>query len=149
MKVIRYQQPDIYNSLGNFSSFFEDALTSLAPLGSAGEKSHSGPRSPRVSYKETEAGFDFSFEIPGVGREDVNLEVEKNVLTVSTGKPIEENAEGTDDATEKAEKVRYRSQVRLPRHLDLEAAKAQLENGVLTVSFPKAPQAKARQIEIN
>tara|TARA_B110000495_G_C22899130_1_gene524639 strand:+ start:416 stop:865 length:450 start_codon:yes stop_codon:yes gene_type:complete len=148
MKFIRYQQPDIHSSLGNFSSLFEDALTRLAPLGRSSEQTHQSPRSQRLSYKDNEAGFDFIFEVPGTSREDVNLQVEKNVLTVSTENPGADNIHGEDNERTGGGKVRYQSQVRLPRHLDLEGAKAPLENGILTVSFPKAAQAKARQIEI-
>ena len=146
MKLIRYQQPTLQSPVSNLSSLFEDALTSLSPLRSFQDPELT--RSPRVRYKEFDSKFDFVFEVPGVSREDINIHVENTILTVSSGKNASENNGQEENKAEASEVIRYLSQVRLPRLLDLDAAEAKLENGILTVSFPKAEQAKARQIEI-
>lgn len=149
MKLIRYQQPNVHSSLNPFSNLFEDALTSLAPIERNDPAASPGARSPLVTYVENDSGFDFIFEIPGVQREDVNLELKKNVLTVSTGKDVSEKEEESAESSARESAYRYLSRVRLPQHLDTSSAQAHLENGILTVSFPKAAEAKARHIEIN
>ena len=149
MKLIRYQQPSSFANLGNFDRFFEDALTALGPL--AGSNGSAVSRSPRTYAKETETGYEFSFEIPGVERDEVKINVEQNVLTVEAGhKTTAENTESEEGVSKSStSEVHFYSQVRIPRYVDLEQTSATLNNGILKVTLPKSTQAKARQIEIN
>lgn len=109
---------------------------------------------PSVSISETADELLLTAELPGLSLEDVTLEVENNVLTMSGEKKREHvHVEG-----EESDPVRYHVVERgygsfkraftLPRTVDSGEISARLENGVLEVTLPKSKEAKGRTIEI-
>lgn len=99
------------------------------------------------AWKE-EHEFVVEFDIPGVDPDSIDLDIERNVLTVSA----ERQSRIGDDVEVIAEERatgRFRRQVMLSDNLDPDAAQAQYTNGVLTVRIPVAEQAKPRKIEIS
>ncbi len=105
---------------------------------------------PSVNVSETKDGLELTAELPGLSREDLSIEVENNVLTIS--------GEKTEQVTEGEEERRYhvwersygsfRRSFSLPQTISGDDIAATFENGVLTVLLPKAPEAKGRTIEI-
>ncbi|MET9290410.1 Hsp20/alpha crystallin family protein [Streptomyces sp. NPDC003077] len=92
--------------------------------------------------------FVVHFDIPGAEPESIDLDVERNVLTV--------RAERHSSAPEGAELIaaerptgKYSRQLFLGDTLDTERIDASYENGVLTLRIPVAEQAKPRKIEIS
>jgi HSP20 family protein len=90
--------------------------------------------------------FVIAFDIPGVDPSSLDLDVERNVLTVS----VERRApQDVDDmlAAERPSGV-FSRQLVLGDNLDLEKVDAKYETGVLTLRIPVAEQAKPRKIEV-
>lgn len=92
---------------------------------------------PQASYEvnETNDNYLISFDMPGVKKQDIKIEVQGNQLMIS--------GERHGDSTRKFE----RSFV-LPASINTEKIEAQYEDGVLSVALPKAEAAKSRTIEI-
>ena len=88
-----------------------------------------------------------SFDVPGLSADDIELTVEKGVLTVTAERSW---AHGEDEQVLAAERPhgRFTRQVSLSEGIDDEGIEASYENGVLTVTLPVAEQAKARKVEI-
>ena len=88
------------------------------------------------------------FDLPGVSPESVDLDVERNVLTVKAERTPEfgENAEVT--VAERPRGV-FSRQLFLGETLDAENIQASYEAGVLTLRIPVAEQAKPRKISID
>lgn len=88
------------------------------------------------------------FDLPGVPQEAIELDVERNVLTVRA----ERRPSGLSDGVEMQVAERplgvFSRQLFLGETLDTERIAAAYENGVLTVKIPVAPQAKPRKISI-
>lgn len=87
------------------------------------------------------------FDLPGVSPDSIDLDVERNVLTVKA----ERKAEFGDDAdVQVAERPRgvFSRQLFLGDTLDAENIKADYDAGVLTIRLPVAEKAKPRKIEI-
>ena len=107
-------------------------------------------RAPEADVVETENQIRGTLEMPGMRSEDISLDLENNVLTIS-GQKREERTEGDEKHTWHLAERRYgqfsRSFV-LPRDVDSESIQANFENGVLTVSIPKSEKARRRRIEI-
>lgn len=102
---------------------------------------------PKCDVRELEHSFSLSFDIPGVKKEDLSLEVKDNVLTV-TG---ERRSEKTDSDKFLRQEVKYGKFSRsfsLPEGANEEAIEANFENGVLTVHLPKTEKKKAKKISI-
>ncbi|MGP4004713.1 Hsp20/alpha crystallin family protein [Streptomyces sp. 8N706] len=96
------------------------------------------------------AGDDFvvHFDLPGVAPESIDLDVERNVLTVRAERrsPAPEGAELI--ASERATGV-FSRQLFLGESLDTERIDASYDAGVLTIRIPVAEQAKPRKIQIS
>ena len=94
------------------------------------------------------AGDEFvvEFDLPGVDPGTVDLDVERNVLTVRAKRP----APSGDQELIAAERARgmFSRQLFLGDNLDTERVQASYEAGVLTLRIPVAEKAKPRKIEI-
>jgi HSP20 family protein len=102
--------------------------------------------SPLVDIEETDDGYVVEAELPGVRREDVNIELVGNELAI-TGELKERERKGTvRRRTRRTGRFEYRAM--LPGEINAEGVDANLNEGMLTVKVPKAEAAKLRRIEI-
>ncbi len=92
--------------------------------------------------------FVVEFDIPGVDSDSIDLDIERNVLTV-TAERQSRTREDVEVIAEERATGKFRRQVMLSDNLDPDAAQAQYTNGVLTVRIPVAEKAKPRKIEIS
>lgn len=91
--------------------------------------------------------FHVEFDLPGVSPDSVDIDVERNVVTVKAERP----ARASDAELIAAERPRgvFSRQLVLGDNLDTEHIEASYEIGVLTLKIPVAEQAKPRKIEIS
>jgi len=107
--------------------------------------------SPPVSVSETADELVFTAELPGLTEDQVNIELENDVLTIS-GEKSEERTEGEERSKYHLWERSYgsfRRSFSLPRAVNGAKAKAHFDKGVLEIRLPKAPEAKGRKIEIS
>ena len=103
---------------------------------------------PAMDLVETQDHFILRADLPGMSEEDVNVEVEDNVLTVSGERKAEhETAKEGYHRVERAFGSFSRS-LTLPEGVDAEAVEASFDRGVLEVRIPKPEQRKPRKIAI-
>jgi HSP20 family protein len=87
-------------------------------------------------------------EVPGVEKQDLEIELVGQVLTLKGERKHEETEEkGTYYRSEIARGSFVRS-LRLPENVDLENAKAEFKDGVLEVHLPKTEKTERRRIEV-
>ena len=91
--------------------------------------------------------FVVEFDLPGVDPDSVDLDVERNVLTVRAERPSL-NGDRELIAAERPRGV-FSRQLILGDNLDTESVGASYSSGVLTVRIPVAEQAKPRKIQIS
>ncbi|MHB8188256.1 MAG: Hsp20/alpha crystallin family protein [Dermatophilaceae bacterium] len=91
--------------------------------------------------------FVVEFDLPGVKAEDVDLDVERNVLTVKAERPITETQDTEMIAAERPRGV-FSRQLILGDNLDTDRVKAEYDAGVLRLTIPVSEHAKPRKIEI-
>lgn len=101
---------------------------------------------PMDAWREGDS-FVVEFDLPGVASDAIDLDVERNVVTVRAERPAREN---TQDmlAAERARGT-FSRQLVLGDNLDTERIEASYDAGVLTLRIPVAEQAKPRKIEIS
>jgi len=88
-------------------------------------------------------------ELPDIRREDIDIRVEDNTLTISGEKRVEENVKQEQfHRIERAYGTFTRS-FTLPATIDTEKVHAEYKNGVLTVKLPLREEAKPRQIRVD
>ncbi len=104
---------------------------------------------PRMDIEETDTGYEFALDLPGVKPEDVNVDIEDNRLTIHGVR--RDTKEDTEGGKRRVERVfgEFRRAVELPKTVDRDGIVANYEHGVLTILLPKAAKAGSRRIEIN
>jgi HSP20 family protein len=102
--------------------------------------------SPLVDLEETDDAYVIEAELPGVKREDLNVELVGNELSI-TGEIKEPERKGIV-RRQSRRTGRFAYRLSLPSHLEQERVEAKLDNGVLKVTVPKSERAQRRRIEI-
>jgi HSP20 family protein len=105
---------------------------------------------PAVNSRETEDAYILEIDLPGVKKEDIEIDVKDNVLSISGERKIKEELK--EDNYYKIES-RYGKFVRsftLPKNANIEKISAKSENGVLEIVIPKieAVKKEPKKIEI-
>ena len=97
----------------------------------------------RLDSYQDEGNHYIVAELPGIERKDIEVELENEVLTISAKR----GAEGEADSQESAFSV-TRS-VTVEKAIQADKVSAKLENGLLTVTLPKAEERRPRMIEVS
>ena len=100
---------------------------------------------PMDAWREGDT-FVIEFDLPGVAKESIDLDVERNVLTVRAER-VPRNGDWEMLASERPRGV-FSRQLVLGDNLDLDRIEAGYEGGVLRLVVPVAERAKPRKIEI-
>lgn len=145
MALIRWEPVRELNTLqGEVNRLFNSVFD--APLASASN----GVRRwiPAMDLVEADDEFVLRADLPGLSEEDVNVEVDDNVLTVSGERKSEH--EERKDGYYRVERSsgRFSRSLTLPEGVDAEAIKASVENGVLEVHIPKPAERKPHKVAI-
>jgi HSP20 family protein len=102
--------------------------------------------SPLVDIEERDDAYVLEAELPGVKREDVDIELVGNELVISGELKERERTGIIRRRTRRTGRFDYR--VTLPEQVAADAIEATLADGVLTVRVPKSERAQRRRIEI-
>mgnify|MGYP001176289998 CR=1 FL=1 len=109
-------------------------------------------RSALANIKQTEMDVEASFEMPGVDKKDIKINVTDKAIEVKAFKSDVKDIESNDKSTEKSAKscrsIKFYRRMALPAQVDPEKTKARCENGILRVTMPKAEIAKRKEIAI-
>ena len=143
--LMRWTPPDLFRR--RMSRLFDNSFNEfLAPMGDSEELG--GKWLPPVDVRETDEALTFTAEVPGLGKDDVSVTLENNVLTISGERRFEKDAEKEGyHRIERAYGTFSRS-FTLPANVESDKAKATFENGVLSIALPKTEEAKPRKIAI-
>jgi HSP20 family protein len=154
MKLIRYQispllTPSSYPNLRDeMDRLFDVAFPALSSLHRGGPSGDRRGEFPVDLYQDKDA-FIVRAEMPGFRKEDIAVEVENDVLTVTGHQKTANDSEQKEPAADAAKQERRLGRaISLPQNLDLDKIQAAYENGVLTVTLPKREEVKPKQIAI-
>jgi len=140
MRLVTYQP---YRSLQHeINRMFDDVFGQH-------ESGQTSDWAPSVDIGEEKDAYVIHAELPGVSSEDVKLQMENNVLTLSGEKTREEK---TEDKTYHRFERTYGSFQRVfsfPAPVNAEAIEASYRDGVLTIRVPKVPKAETKEISIS
>ena len=102
---------------------------------------------PAVEVFESEGELNFSIEVPGLDKEDLKIDVENGILTIS-GEKKGESEDGKEYFRRERFYGTFARTFRLPNSMDTDKVSANLTNGVLKISMPRKEEAKPKQIEV-
>ena len=149
MNIIRYRTPELtaWSPFDRLSSL-RDLLDSAFQLASSAPGSVPGWAPPLDIFEDTER-VTIQVELSGMKKEDFELSLQDGVLTISGERKFEEEKrEGESFRRERLFGAFSRS-VTLPSAVKAEEVKATYEDGVLTVTLPKAEEAMPKKIQVN
>ena len=145
MSIVRY---DPFRDLRSLQEEVNRLFTGNMARGFDEEGIARGSWSPSVDIFENKDHIVLEAELPGMKREDFDLSVENNVITLRGERHFEKKDE--TDNYHRVERA-YGSFTRsftLPNTVTAEGATAEYTNGVLRVTLPKREETRARRIEI-
>lgn len=136
---------ELFSLQGQMDQLFDEAFGSfVAPRRSGAEPTLALP----VDIRQTDEAYVLEASVPGFAPEDVEVTFDQNVLTIQgTRKQESEQASGGWIRRERRTGSFHR-QVVLPAEVRAEEISAGFENGVLTVTVPRAQKAQPRRIPV-
>ncbi|TNE51651.1 MAG: Hsp20/alpha crystallin family protein [Bacteroidetes bacterium] len=97
---------------------------------------------PAVNILETDTAFKLELAAPGLDKQDFNLNVEDNYLTISASQKTEEKKEGEEYTRREFRYEAFERSFKLPETVNQDAITAVYENGVLQVTLSKVEEAR-------
>jgi HSP20 family protein len=152
MNIVRWNRPELssWPSFGGLSTLrseidrlFEAPLTELARA----SQFLSGA-APAVDVYENKESFVVKAELPGMKKEDIDVSLHDGSLSISGERKSEEKVDEGEVYRSERFFGRFQRTVALPAAVDAGKIKAQYQDGVLTVTLPKAEEAKPKQIDV-
>ena len=103
---------------------------------------------PRVDISESTDNFVATVELPGVDKNDLSINVKEGVLSIKGEKKAPAEQEGVNYHRVERSYGEFNREFRLSKNIVADKINAEFTNGVLTLTLPKAEEAKPREIEV-
>ena len=144
MALVRWEPVRELSSLQNdmnrlFNTFFDTPTAGNGPV---------RRWIPAMDLVETEDHFVLKADLPGLTEEDVHIDVEGDVLTVSGERKAEHEDKREGYVRVERSYGSFRRSLTLPEGVDADAVRASFDRGVLEISIPKPEQRKPRRVAI-
>ena len=104
--------------------------------------------SPAVDVAEHDSEYLVNVELPGVNKDDVKITMQDNMLTIRGEKKQEKETKESDYHRVERSYGSFQRSFTLPMHVKSDKIDASYRDGILTVTLPKAEEAKPKQIEV-
>ena len=125
----------------NFDRWFDSAFQN------SGHPSYAAT-TPRVDVQEKADAYHLEAELPGLTEKDFTVNVEHNLLTISSQQEHSEEREENGYVIRERRSGAFRRSFALPEDVDADQISATFKDGLLTLTVPKTGKAQARQIAV-
>ena len=151
--LTRWQRPDlsVWPTAGRLFGL-RDELDRLfeSPLGESPRGSQLlSVWNPALDLYEDKDNVIVKAELPGMKKEDIEISLHEGFLNLSGERKSEQKQEGAETYRSERWFGRFHRTISLPCGVDADKIKATYNDGILTVSLPKAEEAKPKQISIS
>ena len=133
-----FRSPSIVSFLRDMDSVFEDVGSNGSALLPA----------MRCDVQETKDSLTIHADLPGVPKEAINLEINKNVLTIQASREEKTEDESQTHHIRERRYGKISRSFQLPAQVQLDNPECSYENGALTIAFKKTPEPSARKLAI-
>ena len=140
MNMVKWS-PTRYGNYNEMDRFFNDFI---APRQASNDDC---VWAPQADISENDKAYELHIELVGFEKKDVEIKFEDQTLTISGERKAD------DDENMRYRRVermygKFARRFRLPKEADADEIKAELKNGLLTISIPKSEKVLGRQIEV-
>lgn len=137
-----------WNPFSEMEHFFENYPSGLH--GGRGEASRVfGSWSPVVDISETPDEFVIKAELPAVDKEDINLEMDNGIMTLTGERRLDKDHEHRKHHRIERFFGRFSRSFVLPDTVDEDHVRAEFKNGLLTVTLLKSQAPEVKSVKIN
>lgn len=144
MSLVRYNNPwSLLNTLQR--GLYDPTFTSTSDDDASAATAN---WAPSVDISENDKAFTLLADIPGVDPKDIEISMEKGVLTIKGERSTEKVDEDEDYRRVERESGQFYRRFTLPDSADADKIEARSEHGVLKVTIPKQEVAVSRKIEV-
>ncbi|MBI3556284.1 MAG: Hsp20/alpha crystallin family protein [Deltaproteobacteria bacterium] len=103
---------------------------------------------PMCDVEESDGHYLFSFDVPGIGKDDIKVELLENQLVVSGERKYEHSEKKHAHRLNERYYGSFQRAFTLPSVIDAERVEASYDNGVLRIAIPKAETTRNRTVKI-
>jgi HSP20 family protein len=141
MTLIKYSRPR-RNLVGRqFSDIMDEFFNEAVATNDASF-------SPNINISETDNKLSIDVDIPGMNKEDINVNLENGTLTISGERKNKSEEEGRTFHRVETRYGSFERSFQLPDNVDEESVEASYENGILTIDIDKKEEKVRKQINI-
>ena len=101
---------------------------------------------PVVNTREGEAAYHIDVDLPGVKKDDIKVDIHKDILTISGERKSKEEVKEEDYYKVETTFGKFSRSFTLPENVDTENIEARSDNGVLEVIIPKLNEEKIKRV---
>jgi HSP20 family protein len=142
MALVRYEPWSLISRLQN------DINRALGDVSSGDSSGASTDWVPAADIDEYVDRFELSVDLPGVVADDVEITLDKGVLSVSGERRVEERTEQLSQSRRERGRGRFHRRFVLPDTVNGEGVEARGRDGVLVITIPKQAAAQPRRIKV-
>jgi HSP20 family protein len=152
MSLIRYQSPELstWPALDRWADL-RDELNSLFDLPMTGNFARQAQLfsgwTPALDLYQNNDNVVAVVELPGMRKEDIDISLHDGMLTIA-GERQSSSSEGENAERTERFSGKFRRSITLPSRVDADKVSASYKDGVLTVTLPKAEEAKPKKVEV-
>ncbi len=138
----------------NSNSLFEDVWKMFndfergAPAQNPWARASQSAMTPACDLSETKEGYLLTFDLPGLKREDISIDVTDRRLVVSGERKWDHEHKDANYFRRERSYGQFSRSFELPEGTNVDSIEATYENGVLRLAVPKAEESKARKVQI-
>ena len=123
---------------------FEDATQRRTQPGEVGDEFERADWTPVADIYETDSGYLIAIDLPGIRRDDIEIDIDDNRLLVKGARAID------DSRSRRSERPRgkFLRSFSVPASIDQNKIGADYKDGVLQIRLPKRAEQKAQKIEV-
>ena len=103
---------------------------------------------PKVDVKDYDDKITIEAEIPGLAREDVSVDLESQVLTITGGKREVKDDEGARYIRKELKRSSFKRSFKLGDNMNVKKIQADFDNGLLLVTVPKREKDEPKKVKI-
>ncbi len=126
----------------DIDQFFDDFFTGNVP------EAREATMSPRINLEENDNEWILTAELPGVKKDDVTVNFQDNLLTLTGEKKFEKEDKKKHFHRIERSYGQFSRSVQIPSSIVLDKIDARYEDGILNIILPKAEDAKPKQIAV-
>lgn len=105
---------------------------------------------PKVDLLKTEKGYKLNLDLPGMDKKDIEISIDKNVITIQGERKEETTEEKNKNLIKEISYGSFKRSFSIPDHADIQNSEAEFENGVLKLFIPYTEKSipETKKIEI-